>query len=124
MESRAKDSGRETETSKTQTNDVLFGMMFCADCGAKLYQVQGKRITKHLEYFVCATYRKEKEMCTSHRIRNQVVEQLLLEELKRITSFAKIMRNNLYKLYLINLNKIYHKNNEKMNEHVKKLRRE
>src|SRR5690625_605869 len=68
---------------------VLSGMMFCADCGAKLYQVRGKRIPKHLEYFVCATYRKEKGMCTSHRIRNQVVEQLLLEDLKRITAFAK-----------------------------------
>lgn len=43
---------------------VLSGMMFCVDCGAKLYQVLGKRIPKHLEYFVCATYRKEKGMCT------------------------------------------------------------
>lgn len=68
---------------------VLSGMMFCVDCGAKLYQVLGKRIPKHLEYFVCATYRKEKGMCTSHRIRNQVVEELLLEDLKRITAFAK-----------------------------------
>lgn len=68
---------------------VLSGMMFCADCGAKLYQVRGKRIPKHLEYFVCATYRKQKRMCTSHRIRNQVVEQLLLEYLKRITAFAR-----------------------------------
>lgn len=68
---------------------VLNGMMFCAACGAKLYQVRGKRIPKHLEYFVCATYRKEKGMCTSHRIRNQVVEQLLLEDLKHITAFAK-----------------------------------
>lgn len=68
---------------------VLSGMMFCADCGAKLYQVRGKQIPKHLEYFVCATYRKEKGMCTSHRIRNQVVEELLLEGLKRITAFEK-----------------------------------
>lgn len=28
-------------------------------------------------------------MCTSHRIRNQVVEQLLLEDLKRNTAFAR-----------------------------------
>src|SRR5699024_805687 len=65
---------------------VLSGMMFCAECGAKLYQVRSKRIPKHLEYFVCATYRKQKGMCSSHRIRNQVVEELLLEDLKRITA--------------------------------------
>jgi hypothetical protein len=69
--------------------NVLSGMMFCADCEAKLYQVRGTRIPKHLEYFVCASYRKEKGMCSSHRIRNEVVEQLLLEDLKRITAFAK-----------------------------------
>src|SRR5690625_691104 len=68
---------------------VLSGMLFCADCGAKLYQVRSKRIPKHLEYFVCATYRKQKGMCSSHRIRNQVVEELLLEDLKRITAFAR-----------------------------------
>jgi len=75
--------------AKLEPMSVLSGMMFCADCGAKPYQVRGTRIPKHLEYFVCATYRKEKGMCTSHRIRNQVVEELLLEELKRITAFAK-----------------------------------
>lgn len=32
---------------------------------------------------------KRKGMCTSHRIRNQVVKELLLEELKQITAFAK-----------------------------------
>ena len=76
-------------SAKLGSMSVLSGMMFCADCGAKLYQVRGKRIPKHLEYFVCATYQKQKRMCTSHRIRNQVVEELLLEELKRITAFAK-----------------------------------
>ena len=68
---------------------VLSGMMFCADCGAILYQVRSKRIPKHLEYCVCATYRKQKGMCNSHRIRNQVVEELLLVDLKRITAFAR-----------------------------------
>jgi len=82
---------REEKRSPTKFGpmSVLSGMMFCADCGAKLYHVRGKRIPKHLEYFVCATYRKQKGMCTSHRIRNEVVEQLLMEDLKRITAFAR-----------------------------------
>ncbi|MGI6585060.1 MAG: zinc ribbon domain-containing protein [Lutisporaceae bacterium] len=49
---------------------MLSGMMFCADCGAKLYQVRGKGWTHDKEYFVCATYRKKKGMCSSHQIRN------------------------------------------------------
>lgn len=68
---------------------ILSGMLFCADCGNKLYQVRGKGWEHEKEYFVCATYRKVKGGCSSHQIRNVVIEQLLLADLQRITSFAK-----------------------------------
>ena len=39
---------------------------------------------------VCATYRKKgKHLCPSHQIRNVVIEQLLLQEIKRITTYTK-----------------------------------
>lgn len=68
---------------------ILSGMMFCADCGAKLYQVRGQGWPREKEYFVCATYRKVKGGCTSHQIRNVVVEQLVLEDLRKVLRFAK-----------------------------------
>ena len=68
---------------------MLSGMMYCADCGAKLYQVRANGWTHDKEYFVCATYRKVKGGCSSHQIRNVVIEQLVLEDLRRITDFAK-----------------------------------
>jgi hypothetical protein len=68
---------------------ILSGMMFCADCGKKLYQVRGKSIPKEREHFVCSTYRKVKGGCSSHQIRNIIVEELLLEDLQKIVAFAK-----------------------------------
>lgn len=68
---------------------VLSGMLFCADCGAKLYQVRHRGWTHEQELFVCATYRKIKGGCTSHQIHNVQVEEILLRELKRITAFAR-----------------------------------
>ena len=68
---------------------ILSGMLFCADCGAKLYQVRGRGWTHDKEYFVCATYRKKKGGCNSHQIRNVVVEELLLDDLRRVTAFAR-----------------------------------
>ena len=45
---------------------ALSGMVFCADCGAKLYQVRGRTLPQS-EYMVCATYRKKgKAVCSSH----------------------------------------------------------
>ena len=68
---------------------ILSGMLFCADCGAKLYQARGRGWEHDKEYFVCATYRKVKGGCSSHQIRNVVVEELLLDGIRQITSFAR-----------------------------------
>ena len=68
---------------------ILSGMLFCADCGAKLYQVRGRGWEHSKEYFVCATYRKQKGKCSSHQIRNVVIEQLLLDDIRRVTSYAR-----------------------------------
>jgi len=68
---------------------VLSGVLFCADCGAKLYQVRARGWTHEQEHFVCATYRKIKGGCTSHQIHNVQVEEILLRELKSITAFAR-----------------------------------
>jgi len=67
---------------------ALSGMMYCADCGAKLYQVRANGWTHDKEYFVCATYRKKKGLCSSHQIRNVVIEELVMDDLKRVIAFA------------------------------------
>ncbi len=68
---------------------MLSGMMYCADCGAKLYQVRANGWTHDKEHFVCATYRKVKGGCSSHQIRNVVIEQLVAEDLRKVLAFAK-----------------------------------
>lgn len=68
---------------------ALSGMLFCADCGAKLYQVRARGWTHEQELFVCATYRKIKGGCTSHQIHNVQVEEILLKELRFIRKFVK-----------------------------------
>ena len=69
---------------------ILSGMVFCADCGSKMYQVRMRGWEHDKENFVCANYRKKtKAACSSHQIRNVVIEQLLLEDLRRVTAFAK-----------------------------------
>ena len=67
---------------------ILSGMIFCADCGKKLYQVRGRSLPQK-EYMVCSTYRKIKGGCSSHQIRNEVIEALLLDGIRNITAFAK-----------------------------------
>ena len=67
---------------------VLSGMVFCADCGRKLYQVRGRNL-RQKEYMVCATYRKQKGECSSHQIQNAVLEELLLDGIRSVTAYAR-----------------------------------
>nr|DAS30087.1 MAG TPA: integrase [Caudoviricetes sp.] len=68
---------------------VLSGMVYCADCGQKLYQVRGRNLPQS-EYMVCSTYRKRgKDKCPSHQIRNSVIEDLILTDLKKVTAYAR-----------------------------------
>ena len=45
---------------------TLSGMLFCADCGAKLYQVRARGWSHEQEYFTCASYRKGQGLCSPH----------------------------------------------------------
>lgn len=72
---------------------ILSGMVFCADCGSKLYQVRGRNLPQS-EYMVCATYRKRgKNVCPSHQIRNSVIEGLLLDGIQKLTAYVKEHEN-------------------------------
>lgn len=80
--------GRRRQTPMGEM-PVLSGMVFCADCGAKLYQVRGRKLPQS-EYMVCATYRKKgKDVCPSHQIRNCVIEELLLDGIRNVTAYAR-----------------------------------
>ena len=68
---------------------MLSGMLYCADCGQKLYQVRCKDWTYDKYHFVCGTYRKIKGGCKSHQIRNVAVEKILLDSIRQITSYAR-----------------------------------
>ena len=69
----------------------LTGILFCADCGAKMYNKLGKTGRKnkpHNEY-VCSSYRHYSKSCTCHYIRVEVAESLILTAIKRVSKYAK-----------------------------------
>ena len=68
---------------------VLSGMVFCADCEARLYQVRGRSLPQS-EYMLCAACRKKgKDVCPSHQIRNSVLEGHLPDGIRPVTAFAR-----------------------------------
>ncbi len=69
---------------------MFSGMMYCADCGAILYQCRATGFRKDQEYYLCSGYRKGKDVCgTPHSIRTVILEELVLQNLCEIVSFAR-----------------------------------
>ena len=68
----------------------LTGVLWCADCGAKLYNKLGKtgREKAHNEY-VCSSYRHYSKSCTCHYIRVEIVENLILETIRKVSGYVR-----------------------------------
>jgi DNA invertase Pin-like site-specific DNA recombinase len=69
----------------------LTGVLYCADCGAKMYHKQGKSDRTHYPHneYVCSSYRHYSRSCTCHYIRVSVVEKLILEAIRRTSKYAR-----------------------------------
>ena len=67
---------------------IFSGLLYCADCGAKMYLNRHRGNEK--DAFNCASYRKEKErICTSHYITLHAVENIVLYDLQRVLGMAR-----------------------------------
>jgi len=84
---------------------LFSGMIFCADCGNKMYQARSREWSRNRDYYVCATYRKHTGKCTSHSIRNVVLEKLVLKDLQRVTAFAHDYEDEFIKMVIENSTK-------------------
>ena len=67
---------------------MFSGLVYCADCGAKLYHCRTTSWTYEQECYTCANYRTRKQ-CSAHYIRAVVLEQLVLQNLQRVVAYAQ-----------------------------------
>ncbi len=65
------------------------GMVYCADCGKKMYLCRSKRLNSDQEHLKCSSYAKDKDDCSAHFIRTVVLEEIVLSELRKMTTFVR-----------------------------------
>ena len=91
--------GRRKKNSTGEVNKFS-GLLYCADCGGRLYyHYKPKRNNSH---FQCGTYSytPTKAECSTHYIREVVIEQIVLDEINKIISAANINSNALMETIL------------------------
>ena len=93
------------KTNKLGEASPLTGLLFCADCNAKLYH--SRQSKKHYEekrfgkvyshkasdHYNCSTYllgqSAFKKQCSSHFIRTAVVQELVLDTIRKISGYVR-----------------------------------
>lgn len=82
-------AGKQRREKRTGEVNKYAGLLFCADCGAKLFIIR-RDPAKRGNAFNCSTYRKKKKgLCTSHQIEENVLDKIVLVDLQRVFSMAK-----------------------------------
>ncbi|MBC5770232.1 MULTISPECIES: recombinase family protein [Dysosmobacter] len=65
------------------------GLVFCADCGSNMVLHWTHTMSASYNHFTCRTYKKDGEACTGHYIRECVLDEVVLEDLRRVTAMAR-----------------------------------
>lgn len=71
--------------------DKYAGYLFCGDCGKRLYLHRAKE-----NVFACAGHKKRTTDCTMHYIRESVLDQIVLHNLKTVTAYAREQPEEFY----------------------------
>lgn len=109
------------------------GLLYCADCGAKMYnhrggagrarnwkgELNGKRRPDRDEYN-CSTYNLSRQsydkQCSQHYIRTEVVRKLVLETIKAVSDYVITNEEEF-------INRIYSTSRDKQKESIRSLKR-
>ena len=67
---------------------IFSGLLYCAECGGKMYQCRATNFTEEQKYFICSTYRKGKDLCTTHSIKNVVLHEIVLRNLREAIQYV------------------------------------
>ena len=73
----------------TGRESIFSGLVYCADCGSKLYFCAAKSINEKQEFYRCAAYKENTGTCSIHYIRDIVLRQLVLETIQKVAEFVQ-----------------------------------
>lgn len=118
---KVKEVERSVGQGKAQNNKIvhpLSGLMYCVDCGSKMHigwnntrhSRQGPRIYKRANYNCGAFKTFGKRVCSSHVINLDVIEKIVLEDIKAKANFVNFNEEVARKEFLQRQEK-YQKNN-------------
>ena len=75
---------RKTKSGITST---FSGLVYCADCGEKLYYGATNNGKREGAFFDCSVHWKHKDKCGTHFIRESVLERMVLKHIQLVMGY-------------------------------------
>lgn len=74
--------------TKAGRSSMLSGLVYCADCGKRLYFYTCQSFKRRQDYFICSTHRLYEGKCSAHYIRAVVLEEVVWAHIKTVISYV------------------------------------
>ena len=81
--------GNRKKYTKSGKKSIFSGLLFCYDCGKKLYFKSPVSDKKAKEHYRCSSYKSSRASCTSHYITDDALQSLVLENIQKVISYMK-----------------------------------
>ncbi len=73
-----------------EEQNIFSGLVYCADCGGTMVLHRAHTMDAVKNNFMCSTYKKKgKDVCTSHYFKEVDLAAILLDDIRRVTHFAR-----------------------------------
>ena len=73
--------------SKTGKTSLFSGLVYCGDCGEKMYYCTTNYFEKRQDFFECSVHHKHKADCKTHFIRAVVLEEMVWMHMQTVISY-------------------------------------
>lgn len=75
--------------TRSGKKSIFSGLLFCNDCGKKMYFQSPVIDLKAKDHYRCSSYKNDTSVCTSHYISDKVLQVIVLENIQRVVAYMK-----------------------------------
>ena len=75
--------------AKSGKKSIFSGLLFCYDCGKKMYFQSPVVDLRNKDHYRCSSYKHDTSLCTAHYITDEVLQNLVLENIQKVISYMK-----------------------------------
>ncbi len=96
---------KRRRTNKAKVVSMFSGLVYCNDCGQKLYYSSTGNYKREQANFFCSTYIKDSDKCSFHYIREKALYELVLEDMRQVFEFVTEQEDMFARIQMFNYGK-------------------